>query len=145
MQLNSSPFTIYYSPFTIYYLLFTIHHSPFTIYYSPSTIHHPLSPIPYPLTMPETRFKIQWPDGSEEICYSPSSIVKKYFESDRDYELADFIDRAQTALTTASDRVKAKYGRPCGLAIGQLAEIQANAAQFSLQPRPIVRVIKFIE
>jgi uncharacterized repeat protein (TIGR04042 family) len=95
--------------------------------------------------MPETRFKIQWPDGTEEICYSPSSIVKKYLEPNRDYELADFVDRAQTALNIASDRVQAKYGRPCGLAIGQLAEIQAKAAEFDSHPDPVVRSIEFIE
>uniref|UniRef100_UPI00286C3B49 MSMEG_0570 family nitrogen starvation response protein n=1 Tax=Chamaesiphon sp. OTE_20_metabat_361 TaxID=2964689 RepID=UPI00286C3B49 len=89
-------------------------------------------------------FKIQWPDGSEETCYSPSSIVKNYFERDRDYELADFVDRAQTALNSASDRVLAKYGRPCGLAIGQLAEIKSKAAQFN-SGTSHVRVIEFIE
>jgi uncharacterized repeat protein (TIGR04042 family) len=95
--------------------------------------------------MPETRFKIQWPDGSEETCYSPSSIVKQYFEPEQDYELADFVDRARDALTIASDRVRAKYGSPCGLAIGQLIEIQSSAERFSSHSRPIVRVIKFSE
>ena len=93
--------------------------------------------------MPETRFKIQWPDGSQETCYSPSSIIRNYFEPEHDYELAEFVDRAQTALHIASDRVKAKYGRPCGLAIGQLAEIQSTASQFGSYSRPIVRVIEF--
>ncbi len=29
--------------------------------------------------MPEIRFQIQWSDGSQDICYSPSLIVKEYF------------------------------------------------------------------
>ena len=95
--------------------------------------------------MPETRFKIQWPDGSQETCYSPSSIVKKYFEPDREYALTDFLDRTRTSLNIASDRVLAKYGRACGLAIGQLAEIEATATRFSSQPKLRVRVIEFIE
>jgi uncharacterized repeat protein (TIGR04042 family) len=95
--------------------------------------------------MPETRFKIRWPDGAEAICYSPSSIVKSYFDLERDYELADFVARSQTALNIASNRVRAKYGRACGLALGQLADIEATAAQFYSQSRPIVRVIEFIE
>jgi uncharacterized repeat protein (TIGR04042 family) len=95
--------------------------------------------------MPEIRFKIKWPDGSEEICYSPSSIVKKYLELDRDYELADFVDRSQTALNIASDRVLAKYGRACGLALGQLATIEETAVRFSSHSQPIVQVIAFIE
>lgn len=95
--------------------------------------------------MPETRWKIRWPDGAEEICYSPSSIVKKYFEPNRDYELANFVDRARTALNISSDRVQAKYGRPCGLAIGQLAEIEFKAAQFNSHSHPIVRAIEFLD
>lgn len=93
--------------------------------------------------MPETRFKIQWPDGSQETCYSPSSIIRNYFEPNQDYELADFVDRARTALNIASDRVEAQYGKPCGLAIGQLAEIQSTASQFNLYSRPIVRILEF--
>ncbi|WP_373541576.1 MSMEG_0570 family nitrogen starvation response protein [Chamaesiphon sp.] len=95
--------------------------------------------------MPESRFKVRWPDGSEAICYSPSSIVKSYFELDRDYELADFVTRSQTALNIASDRVRAKYGRGCGLALGQLAQIEAKALEFNSQPQSLVRVLEFIE
>ncbi|WP_373545357.1 MSMEG_0570 family nitrogen starvation response protein [Chamaesiphon sp.] len=95
--------------------------------------------------MPETRFKIRWPDGSEAICYSPSSIVRSYFVLERDYQLADFVARSQTALNIASDRVRAKYGRACGLALGQLAEIEATAAQFYSHSQSLVRVIEFIE
>ncbi len=29
--------------------------------------------------MPEINFKIQWPDGTEQNCYSPALVVKKYF------------------------------------------------------------------
>lgn len=95
--------------------------------------------------MPEIRFKIQWPDGSQETCYSPSLIVKQYFEPDREYLLLDFVERSRTALNIASDRVLAKYGRACGLALGQLATIEATAKQFSSQPQSLVRVIEFIE
>jgi uncharacterized repeat protein (TIGR04042 family) len=95
--------------------------------------------------MPEIRFKIQWPDGSQETCYSPSLIVKEYLEPDREYPLADFVARSRTALNIASDRVLAKYGRACGLALGQLATIESTAKRFSSQPKPLVRVIEFIE
>jgi uncharacterized repeat protein (TIGR04042 family) len=95
--------------------------------------------------MPEMHFKIQWPDGSEEACYSPSLIIKEYFQPGQDYALTDFVDRSTTALNIASDRVKAKYGRPCGLAISQLASIKSKATRFHRQSQPIVRVIEFIE
>ncbi len=95
--------------------------------------------------MPEIRFQIQWSDGSQDICYSPSLVVKNYFIPDRDYDLDDFVQRSQTALQIASDRVQAKYGRPCGLALGQLQEIEAKSAQYRHLPDPKVRVIQFIE
>ncbi len=93
--------------------------------------------------MPEIRFQIQWPDQSQDLCYSPSLVVKDYFTPGTEYDLEDFVARSQTALQIASDRVKAKYGRPCGLALGQLQEIEAKAAHHT--PGTKVRVLKFIE
>mgnify|MGYP002777153223 FL=1 len=95
--------------------------------------------------MPEIRFQIQWPDHSQEVCYSPSLIVKEYFTPNQDYDLDDFVQRSQTALTIASDRVKAKYGRPCGLALGQIQTLIERARQYQSLPTPRVKFIQFIE
>lgn len=95
--------------------------------------------------MPEIRFQIQWPDGSEEICYSPSLIVKSYFTPETDYALADFLERSRTALQIASDRVKAKYGMPCSLALNQLQKIERTAANYQQAGCVTVRVLRFIE
>ncbi|MDX2239613.1 MAG: MSMEG_0570 family nitrogen starvation response protein [Leptolyngbyaceae cyanobacterium bins.302] len=95
--------------------------------------------------MPEIRFQIQWPDGSQDICYSPSLVVKDYFAPAEEYSLEDFVQRSRTALHIASDRVKAKYGRPCGLALGQLQDIEAKSLQFHDVSEPKVRLIRFIE
>lgn len=95
--------------------------------------------------MPEIRFQIQWSDGSESLCYSPSSVVKNYFTPNTDYDLEDFLTRSRTALTIASDRVAKKYGYPCGLALGQLAEIEAKSAKYKALLPPKVRFIQFIE
>ena len=93
--------------------------------------------------MPEVRFQIVWPDESQDSCYSPSLIVKDYFAADTEYDLVDFVERSRTALNIASDRVKAKYGFPCGLALGQLQEIEAKAAKFAQNKQPKVKFIKF--
>ncbi|MBW4695639.1 MAG: MSMEG_0570 family nitrogen starvation response protein [Lyngbya sp. HA4199-MV5] len=95
--------------------------------------------------MPEIHFQIELPDGSQATCYSPSLIVKEYFTPGDEYGLADFIERSRTALNIASDRVRAKYGSPCGLALGQLAEIEAMAEQYSELEEPKVRLLRFIE
>jgi uncharacterized repeat protein (TIGR04042 family) len=95
--------------------------------------------------MPEINFQIQWPDGSQEICYSPSLIVKDYFQPECEYDLDDFVQRARTALQIASDRVAAKYGRPCGLALGQLQEIESKSENYRLTKPAKVKFLKFIE
>jgi uncharacterized repeat protein (TIGR04042 family) len=95
--------------------------------------------------MPEIRFQIQWSDGSQDICYSPSLIVKEYFVPNTEYTLEDFVQRSQTALKIASDRVQAKYGMPCSLALNQLHQIETKAAQYQNLPQSTVQVIQFLE
>ena len=93
--------------------------------------------------MSEVHFQIAWPDHSEDLCYSPSLVIKKYFEADTEYDLADFVERSRTALNIASDRVKVAYGYPCKLALGQLQEIETKAVQFAKLDQPKVKFIKF--
>lgn len=101
------------------------------------------SPLP-PESMPEIRFQIAWPDGTQDVCYSPSLIVQDYFEPGTMYELDDFVERSRTALNIASDRVRAKYGVPCRLALGQLQSIIEKATHYDQLPDPKVQVIQFI-
>ncbi len=95
--------------------------------------------------MPEIRFHVEWPDGSQESCYSPSLVVKKYFTPGETYSLDEFVKRSREALTIASDRVQAKYGFPCSLALGQLQRIEQKAAQFAQLSPSDVRLIEFGE
>ncbi len=80
--------------------------------------------------MPELRFSITWPDGAEETCYSPSTIIRDHFVPGTTYPLPEFLARCRTALNAASDRVRAIYGSPCSLALGQLAAIEATATRY---------------
>ncbi|NJP09809.1 MAG: MSMEG_0570 family nitrogen starvation response protein [Leptolyngbyaceae cyanobacterium RU_5_1] len=73
----------------------------------------------------------KWPDGSQETCYSPSLIVKDDFTPGSEYTLEEFVARSRTALNIASDRVQAKSGMPCSLALGQLQKIETKAVQYS--------------
>ncbi|NDJ19561.1 MSMEG_0570 family nitrogen starvation response protein [Myxacorys almedinensis] len=95
--------------------------------------------------MPEIRFQVELPDGSQTTCYSPSLVVKDYFSAGQEYALNEFIERSRTALIIASDRVQAKYGRPCGLALGQLQDIEAWATQYRHVDQPKVKLMQFIE
>jgi uncharacterized repeat protein (TIGR04042 family) len=95
--------------------------------------------------MPEMRFHIRWPDGTSETCYSPSLVIKDYFAVGADYSLAEFLQRSRTALGIASERVKAKYGMPCRLALAQLARIETAAGAFTDVPDARVTVDGFDE
>ena len=81
--------------------------------------------------MPEMRFRVSWPDGTSETCYSPSLVIKDYFAVGQSYALAEFLTRSWTALKIASDRVQAKYGRPCGRALAQLTRIETVSRTFA--------------
>lgn len=93
--------------------------------------------------MPEMRFLISWPDGTREDCYSPSLVIGEHFTEGETYLLPDFMARARTALTIASDRVRAKYGFPCSRAMGQLARLEHAAARFRDDPQAKVACLAF--
>jgi len=80
--------------------------------------------------MPELRFVLRWPDGTRETCYSPSTVIRDHFAAGATYPVTEFVSRACAAMHAASDRVQALYGRPCSLALGQLARIEASAARY---------------
>src|SRR5882672_10558535 len=81
--------------------------------------------------MPEVRLRVRWPDRSTSSVYSPSTVVKEYFEVGAVYALEDFVARARRGLLAASERVRLKYGYACSRAVDQLAEIEAAAARFA--------------
>ena len=95
--------------------------------------------------MPEMRFQVRWPDGSEEECYSPSLVIKDYFEPGATYSMSEFLEKSRTALGIASDRVRAKFGFPCRRATGQLQRIELAALQYQSFDDPKVQVLQFIE
>lgn len=94
--------------------------------------------------MPERHFEIRWPDGEEETCYSPSSIISQYLEENKDYPLDEFISLAEDALNQASERVRRKYGYACSSAMDQLIKLKQTSGQFSDHEQPKVLVKKII-
>lgn len=95
--------------------------------------------------MPEVNFSVLWPDGTREACYSPSRVIKDFLAPGAAYGLADFLARSRIALGMASERVRARHGMPCSLALGQLARIEATAARFAALPEAHVIVEEFTE
>ena len=80
--------------------------------------------------MPAMHFHLRWPDARETRCYSPSLVIKERFAPGTRYPLPAFMPQMRDALHTASERVRAKFGYACSMALDQLAQIEAIAAQF---------------
>ena len=74
--------------------------------------------------MPEVFFTVQLPDGTRKDCYSPSTIVRKYFATGDEMTVADFVARSRTALSAASERVRATHGFYCTSAAAQISDIE---------------------
>ncbi|MGA9871048.1 MAG: MSMEG_0570 family nitrogen starvation response protein [Rhodococcus sp. (in: high G+C Gram-positive bacteria)] len=87
--------------------------------------------------MPEMRFQVQWPDGREQDCYSPSLVMHDYLEPGAEYPVEEFVERTSKALTVAGDRVLAKFGMRCTSAAQQMEEIHRVGADY---PAGTVRV-----
>jgi uncharacterized repeat protein (TIGR04042 family) len=80
--------------------------------------------------MPAVNFVLLWPDGVEEECYSPSTVVYDYFQVGDSYSLDEFMTLSEAALTSASERVRQRYGYACSSASDQLKVIQARIDHF---------------
>lgn len=88
--------------------------------------------------MPAVNFHVRWPDGKEEKCYSPSTVIYDYFKPGDAMPLSEFIRRADEALTLASERVASRYGYYCSSATDQLSQLKRRVTEFEDQGREVV-------
>jgi len=95
--------------------------------------------------VPAMHYRLRWPDASESTCYSPSLVIKDYFEAGTSYALPEFLQRVREATRIASDRVEAKFGYACSRAMDQLATIEIQAAHFAGDADARVEMLAFQE
>lgn len=95
--------------------------------------------------MPAMHYRLRWPDQSESECYSPSLVIKDYFNVGASYPLPVFLQHVRSATEIASERVRAKFGFACSRANDQLLEIEQQAERFLHQPEAQVVVLSFNE
>jgi uncharacterized repeat protein (TIGR04042 family) len=88
-------------------------------------------------------FHLRWPDDSETRCYSPSLVIKDHFTPGKRYPLPEFMAQMREALNTASERVRAKFGFACSMALDQLAQIESAAERFDAHAQ--VEMVAFEE
>lgn len=90
--------------------------------------------------MPEMHFRVEWPSGRVDDCYSPSWVIEEHLSVGETYPVSEFVTRAKIALEIGSERVRAKYGFACSSALDQLVRIEAVAAGLAPDERESGRV-----
>ena len=80
--------------------------------------------------MPAVNFKVRWPDGEESAGYSPSTAIYDQLQEGACYPLEDFVQRLETGLSAASERVKQVKGFYCSSAMDTLSALKARARRF---------------
>ena len=78
--------------------------------------------------MPAVNFKIRWPNGREANGYSPSTVIYEHLEEGASYSLPDFMQRVESALNNASERVKEVKGFYCSSAMDTLSSLKGQAS-----------------
>lgn len=74
--------------------------------------------------MPEVRMQIKWPDDMTDQVYSPSSVIRDFFQEGEALSVADFEARVINALEQASQRVREVYGTRCTSARAESQRLQ---------------------
>lgn len=86
--------------------------------------------------MPAVNFKIRWPNGREATGYSPSTVILQYLEEGASYPLPDFLQRLESALNKASERVKEVKGFYCSSAMDTLNSLKGQAS-YLIEPADV--------
>ena len=90
--------------------------------------------------MPSVSFYVVWPDARVVDCYSPSTVIKEYFEVGKEYPLTEFMMLAREALEAASERVRVKFGYACSAAMDTLEVLERDAKVFRDTPNAKVKI-----
>jgi len=93
--------------------------------------------------MPALNFEIEWPDGEVMTCYSPSSIVREYFQAGAKLTISELVETSEAALLRAGQRVEERFGMDCTVAVRQRKKISSRAELFA--PDEIVTILSVRE
>lgn len=91
--------------------------------------------------MPEVYMQIEWPDETADRVYSPSTVIRDFFEAGEELDVPDFEARVAEALTRASSRVREVYGVECASAQQELQRLRA-AAQDARTDDGVVTIVR---
>ncbi|MFZ6049826.1 MSMEG_0570 family nitrogen starvation response protein [Pseudomonas sp. CR3202] len=88
--------------------------------------------------MPAVNFRVRWPDGQETHGYSPSTLIYQHLQSGSSCSVEQFLARAETALSAASERVRELKGFYCSSAMDTLAILRHQARYYSAEDSVLI-------
>ncbi len=80
--------------------------------------------------MPVTYVHIKWPDNTKDKIYSPSSVIRNYFNPEDEITIKEFEGICNESLDKASDRVAEKFGFGCTSAMAEKKRIYALSKKY---------------
>ncbi|PTL58206.1 MSMEG_0570 family nitrogen starvation response protein [Paraconexibacter algicola] len=90
--------------------------------------------------MPTVDFTLRWPDGRQQRCTSPSTVIHEHFVDGQEMPVPELVARMRVAMHAASERVRARYGFACTGAAEQLEQIESVAARYGGDAGPVTVV-----
>ena len=91
--------------------------------------------------MPALNFDIEWPDGEVMTCYSPSTVIREYFQVGRELTIKELIDASGKSLEEAGRRIEEKFEFRCAASATQLDRISRKAAEFEAHQKARILTI----
>ena len=73
--------------------------------------------------MPEVYMSVEWPNGQKDFVYSPSSVIRNFFNPEKEMSVSEFREKVIEALNSAGDRVREVYGFECTSATMEMNRI----------------------
>ncbi len=90
--------------------------------------------------MPEVEFYIEWPDGTTQKFYSPSTVVHDYFEAGTQLSVADLLEKSRQAYAKARQRVQDRYGFLCTHSLDAERSLEEVAGRY--RPDQQIRIVR---
>ena len=91
--------------------------------------------------MPITYVHIELPDQTKDQIYSPSSVIKEYFNPGEDLTVSKFLTTCNEGLQEASERVRQKFGYACTSAIAESQRIHTLCKNYDSSKK--IKIISF--
>jgi len=92
--------------------------------------------------MPITYVHIEWPDNQTDQVYSPSSVIEDYFKVGETLRIDTFLERCNSSLNEASERVRKKFGYACTSAEAESYRIKLKCEDYDVSKNVKIMSIK---